>query len=103
MAIWLRWAAREFSVAGDSDTVNTFVHNFRVRHCHCPHDTFIISLYVPQLDGKSLCRLSKEEFCRQAPGQVGELLWAHFQELLSNSNNNNSTYPMDHQHTLSPT
>jgi len=53
---WLDWAANEFQLY--SETVTSFIRTFK-------------------MTGKAMCELSKEEFCRQAPVFVGDILWEH--------------------------
>ena len=78
VAIWLKWAAREFRNNSDnnedSEDVNDFIQNFK-------------------LSGKELCQLKKEEFCGLAPANISDTLWNHFQELKqeNNSKSKNST------------
>ena len=38
-----------------------------------------------------MCQMSREEFCAQAPQQTGEVLWNHFQELLTQSGSGRSS------------
>ena len=54
VAIWLKWAAKEFQLF--SESVAQFTQNFK-------------------LDGRTMVGLRKEEFCSRAPPYIGEILW----------------------------
>lgn len=58
--LWLSWAMREFSFEGVN--FSQFVQQF-------------------QINGKEMCSLSKEEFLARAPAFVGDILWAHLENL----------------------